>query len=130
MTVHSTEISVPARLAELAALQTALAERAAGFGLTPDQLGHLQLIVEELFTNTVKHGHRGDSIQRVELRLELDESALHLCYSDDAPAFDPLADAPAAGDERAGFGLALIRGLCRKARYVREQGRNRLFLEL
>ena len=48
------------------------------------------LIVEELFSNTLKHGHHGDADVPVRITLQLDASQLALCYEDSAPPFDPL----------------------------------------
>ena len=48
------------------------------------------LIVEELFSNTLKHGHRGDADAPVRITLQVDAAHLMLCYEDNAPPFDPL----------------------------------------
>lgn len=130
MNAHSTEISVPARLGELTRLHAELAGMAAALGLPETGLGRLQLIVEELFTNTVQHGFRGDSDNSVTLLLRHADNVLHLHYSDPAPAFDPTSVASTETPENGGFGIPLVLGLCRKARYFYRDGRNVLELEL
>lgn len=130
MTAHSTEISVPARLGELTRLHAELAGMAATLGLPETGLGRLQLIAEELFTNTVQHGFRGDSDSRITLRLRHADNILHLHYSDPAPAFDPTRVATTETPENGGFGIPLVLGLCRRAHYSYQDGRNVLELEL
>ena len=99
----------------------------------------LTLVLEELFTNTVSHGHGGDSDRRVLIALALDGSALRVVFEDDAPPFDPVAAAkrasPALDDPLlphrvGGLGLPITLGLARECRYVRVAGRNRVTLEI
>ena len=91
------------------------------------------LVLEELFTNTVTHGYPMDSDGPVWVTLASEGRAITVTYEDAAPAFDPLAhvtDLALAPEERApgGLGLALVRGLCMTASYIRIAGRNRLTL--
>ena len=108
-----------------------------GIGL-PDAL-RLTLVVEELFTNTVLHGYRGDSDAPIRVALALDGDAVALLYEDLAPAHDPLVRLPAsATDPEAtlgsrpvgGLGMLLVTELAEAARYARTDGRNRLWLRL
>lgn len=99
----------------------------------------LSLIVEELFSNTVTHGHGGDSDALVRLRLRVEPTHLELIYEDGAPPFDPLeavartpvdpaadvADRPVGG-----LGLVLVTSLPERVDYAREGGCNRLRLTL
>lgn len=125
-----------AMLAEMTAFVEGFClERGIGTG---DRL-RLTLVVEELFTNTVVHGHRGDGDAPVDVSLSNDESGVTLLYEDSAPPFNPLAAAPA--DPRAlanavesrpvgGLGVLLVDQLVRDARYAYEGGRNRLWLRV
>ena len=99
----------------------------------------LSLVVEELFTNTVVHGHGGGSDAPVRLLLRVDRSHLELSYEDSAPPFDPVAHAarspvdPAAAvaDRPIGhLGLALVVDMAERISYVREDGCNRVLLAL
>ena len=99
----------------------------------------LMLVVEELFTNSVKHGYGGESDAPVELTLAAAPGEITLLYEDEAPAYDPLAQLPAAPDHlhgtvetrpTGGLGVHLIRELVTNARYAREAGRNRLWLRM
>ena len=106
---------------------------AAGDGL------RLSLVVEELFTNTVVHGHGGGSDAPVRLALRADASHLELSYEDSAPPFDPVAHAarspvdPAAAiaDRPIGhLGLALVVDMAERISYVRVDDCNRIVLAL
>jgi anti-sigma regulatory factor (Ser/Thr protein kinase) len=45
--------------------------------------------VEELFLNTVKHGHRGGSDAPVWITMEAADGSVSLTYEDRAPPFNP-----------------------------------------
>ena len=135
----SDQRTFPARmamLAETAAFVEAFCNRAA---VARDDALRLTLIVEELFTNTIAHGHRGDSDAPVDIRLLRDAGDIEIVFEDRAPAHDPterLRTPPsslgATLDERpvGGLGLQLVAGLAASFRYAREQERNRLQLVL
>jgi serine/threonine-protein kinase RsbW len=99
----------------------------------------LTLIVEELFTNTVTHGHGGDSDAPVQLELGFTVAHLTLRYEDNAPPFDPLQrldaappDLDAQIDDRAvgGLGVHLITHMAHSVDYAHIEGFNRLQLVL
>jgi anti-sigma regulatory factor (Ser/Thr protein kinase) len=99
----------------------------------------LTLMVEELFTNTVKHGHGADSDAAVRLALREDPTHVELFYEDRAPAFNPLSrvmdlpgEGPAGVDSRGvgGVGIVLVAHMATTSRYAYEDGCNRLWLSL
>jgi serine/threonine-protein kinase RsbW len=103
-----------------------------------DQL-RLTLVLEELFTNTVEHGHGGDCDAPVRVELGASIAEVALLYEDVALPFDPLAhggvhppNLEASLDKRAdgGLGIYLVDQLAADARYARENGRNRLWIVL
>ena len=103
----------------------------------PDDRVRLSLVVDELFTNTVEHGHGGDCDAPVRVELRARAAELELRYEDSAPAFDGLAaavpaslDAPAHGRTPGGLGLHLVRSFATRTRYARRDGRNRLWIVL
>jgi anti-sigma regulatory factor (Ser/Thr protein kinase) len=107
------------------------ASRDAGFA--EDDALRLRLVLEELFTNTVHHGHGGDSDQPVDVVLDVTPGQIRLTYEDTAPAFDPRTPpAQRAAEERpvGQLGLALVRSMARELWYERIEGRNRLALSL
>jgi serine/threonine-protein kinase RsbW len=99
----------------------------------------VSLVVEELFTNTVAHGHGGDSDAPVRIGLSVDPLHLELIYEDTAPPFDPLDHvARSTFDLETGLserpvghlGIALVVSMAVRASYQRKDGRNRLRLTL
>jgi len=129
----------PARLACLGAA-TAFVERfCALHGIGRDDLLRLTLIVEELFTNTVVHGHRGDSDATIRIGLGATPGALALQFEDAAPPFDPLQwldaslpDLDAGVDARpvGGLGVHLLVRMAERVDYAHVDGCNRLRLWL
>ena len=101
-------------------------------GVTPADALRLRLVVEELFSNTLTHGHGGNAAAQVQLRLAVDLRHIHLDYRDEAPAFDPLSSAVdplaeptgATGRAPGGLGLVIIRAMAHSASYNREAGHN------
>jgi serine/threonine-protein kinase RsbW len=95
------------------------------------------LVVEELFLNTVKHGHRGGSDAPVWITLAAGEGEVSLTYEDRAPPFNPFAratremlEALAETRREGGLGVILAHGLTASADYAYVFGRNRIRLTL
>lgn len=78
-----------ARLGNLPATAAFIEDFCAAHDLAHDDVLRLTLVVEELFTNTIVHGHGGDCDAHVRLALSLVQTQLVLHYEDRAPAFDP-----------------------------------------
>jgi anti-sigma regulatory factor (Ser/Thr protein kinase) len=111
----------------------AAAAGAAGF----DGVAQLfvELIIEELFTNTVTHGYGGDSRQPVWVSVAGVCAKLTLTYEDAAPPCNPLTlpapgllDAPVEERKVGGLGMPLVKALSDSASYAYGEGRNRLTL--
>lgn len=97
------------------------------------QLLRIELVVEELFTNTVRHGYCTDSDAPVWLRIEPAPGSVALIYQDAAPAYNPLTHdieltAPLAARAIGGLGVHLIRELATDVTYRRADSRNILTL--
>ena len=108
-------------------------------GVAPADALRLTLIVEELFTNTIVHGHRGDQESPVCIELAIGPTQMTLRYEDNAPPFDPLRylqeaqpDLDAHVDERrvGGLGLPLVARLVEQFDYAHVDGFNCLSLVL
>ena len=130
---------VPARMDSLAEATAFVEAFCADRGVAPNDQLRLTLVVEELFTNTVRHGHGGGSDAPVRIALRADPLRVELAYEDSAPPFDPLDQvARSPIDETADvadrpvgqLGIALVVSLVERASYVREDGRNCLRLAL
>jgi anti-sigma regulatory factor (Ser/Thr protein kinase) len=132
---RQTTRSFPARLDLLPRVAAYLEETCAAAGLVRDDCLRLTLLVEELFTNTVQHGHGGDTDALVSLSVEVGAGEISLVYEDSAPSRDPFATPPrldesASVEERpvGGLGLSLIAGIVERLEYSHVAGRNRLHL--
>lgn len=125
----------PARRDALPRIDAFLAEVCEAAAIGRATCLRLTLLVEELFTNTVVHGHHGDSEAPVYLQCEAAPGRLALVYEDTAPAFDPFAhvavpEGTAGVEERpvGGLGLVLVSAMAQQVEYRRTGDRNRISL--
>jgi serine/threonine-protein kinase RsbW len=90
----------------------------------------VNLVVEEILTNTIKYGYGDDAVHRIEVRLELDHDRICIEFEDDGQAFDPHSIPPPQNDnsfadiEPGGLGLHLVRKMTDSMNYQRVQDRN------
>ena len=87
------------------------------------------LVIEELFLNTVKHGHRGGSDAPVWITLEAQAPGMQVTYEDTGPPFNPFAYRVELG-KIGGLGVLLARELALARDYAYLFGRNRIRLSL
>jgi len=117
-------------------------EQAVGFaarfcdarGLDANAVRVLTLILEELMTNSMKHGALPPR-SPIRIGLTVRDGRVVLLYDDRGRPFDPLRDLPADDRDRpveerrvGGLGWPLIRHYCEDVRYAREGDENRLEL--
>jgi anti-sigma regulatory factor (Ser/Thr protein kinase) len=106
-----------------------------GAGIPKDAC--LKCRLEELFLNTVKHGHKGGSDAPIWIRLSADGDRISLTYEDRAPPFNPFpTDRDAirkdieANRTEGGLGVILMHDLADAAQYSYIYGRNRIKLTI
>ena len=135
--MHRLNRVFPARLQAFDQVKALIEEFGAMCDLGREDRHKLTIIVEELFTNTVNHGHGGDSDAPIFITFEEDKGDLWLIYEDSAPRFDPLLagqrtdiDATINGRRVGGLGIFITIGLAEQADYSYVEGRNRLCLRL
>ena len=116
-------------------MTTFLTDVCAAGGLPREACLRLTLLVEELFTNTIVHGHGGDSEASVSLDCRVEPSRIRLTYEDAAPPHDPFAaiqtpddKAPAEDRPVGGLGVLIVATMAEEAEYRRVGDRNRIFL--
>ena len=113
-------------------------ERVDAFGarnvLPDDVVFDVKLAIEELLTNTIKHGFSDDGAHTIDIYFDLQGDRLRVRIEDDAVAFDP-ADAKSPDTEAAfedrpvgGLGVHLVKNLMDDVDYRREGGRNHVTL--
>jgi len=108
-------------------------------GLGRDTARRLILVIEELFTNTIKHGYRDETDKPIRISLALADGGIDVLYEDWASRYNPLSrfstapsdlDAELEARREGGLGVYLIGQLVASARYAYEAKANRLWLTL
>ncbi len=106
-------------------------------GVGPRPLYRAQLLLEEIVSNVVRHGLRGDRSREVQVRVALDPAAISLSVVDEAPPFDLLRDAPAPSAGRTlqeipegGLGILLVKRMADELRYERRGGENHVIMRV
>src|SRR5882672_3043087 len=82
------------RLSELRGISVFLEDFCSAADIERQHCLRLNLVLEELFINTVRHGHGGDCDAPVWMMLHADERSVHVTYEDIAPPFNPYAHLP------------------------------------
>lgn len=122
-------LELPATLDSVTALQDALEAWAEEADIPNAAAMRLALIAEELAANVAMHA-AGASFVRLEVWPR--GGALDIAFTDDGPAYDPLArerpDTTAGLDSRdpGGLGIHLVREMTVGARHARDGALNRL----
>jgi len=126
----------PARFDALGRMNAFLESFCGQAKLGRDQCLRVNLVIEELFTNTVKYGHRGECDAPVWIVLSWNPEAFELTYEDTGPPFNPYARVQAAADTPledrrvGGLGVLMTRDLAVACDYAYLFGRNRIRLAL
>lgn len=112
--------------------------RADAFRIGAEARARLEVCLDELFTNSLRHG--GLAAQGGQVAVVLDrtgDGGVTLIWEDDGPPFDPVAWLAAnpvpvrtSQDREGGVGLALIAGWASEIDYQRDNGWNRTRLVL
>ncbi len=118
------------------AIREHLEGRVSALGWKPDDIHRCTLILEELFTNSVKYGAPAGNDNHVYLGIVLAaDRSIALTYEDRAPQYDPFAEVSTAHlnpniDKRGigGLGVPLILRLTEQARHVALPVGNRITL--
>ena len=130
-------LSVPGTDAGIRTVLDALEALAAGHGLSKAVTWPVEVSLDEVLANVVRHGLAGrGETATVEVELRIDPGAepptCELVLVDDGPEFDPLAvaepDTSLGVEDRpiGGLGIALVRKLMDEVEYERRDGKNRL----
>ena len=123
----------PASLEQLHALRAFLEAFCAQAGIGREPCLRLNLLLEELFTNTIRHGHRGNTDAPVWISLAATEDKrVTIEYEDTAPPFNPYArESPDTTQEIGklrGRGVLLLQRLAANGDYAYLYGRNRILV--
>ncbi|MDE0144384.1 MAG: ATP-binding protein [Nitrospira sp.] len=128
-------ISLTPDLSSITELEQSLEEFASAHELNLGLQNHLNLMLEELITNSVNYSLPSVSGPELELRLSLEDAFVVAQVEDNGPAFDPFTEAPEADTTSAladrpvgGLGIFLTKKYSDEYTYERIGERNRVTL--
>jgi len=78
--------------------------------VTPDQANTLALVINELATNTIKHGQREKETATISVRIEENDGQILFEFQDHGPGYP----GPILGEEHYNMGLRLVTNLVRR----------------
>ena len=132
LTMH---LTLPADNREYPRLREFMDRACQQAGCSPGQRTRVQLVVEELFSNTVKYGRREALAASVTISVDFGgEHPMTVHYEDDAPQHDAF-DQPETDQEFklsitsrrvGGLGIVLVRELGKNVSYSWSGGKNRV----
>lgn len=99
-------------------------------GIGPDQVFKLELILDELINNVIKHGEPKVPPRSIFITMSKDNECIEVEFSDDATLFNPLnqpepaLDSPLEERPVGGLGVHLVRKLSDEVKYSVHNGRN------
>jgi len=105
----------PSRISALEGLAHSLGEWCAAAGVPAATISRLVLVLDELFTNIVIHGYRGDPQGDIVVEAALRGEAVDVTLTDHAPPFNPLmvpatdTTLPLEARSLGGLGLLFVR---------------------
>ncbi len=123
-------IEIPATLRHLSILcaaMVALCERLQP-SVPESTIQSIELAIQEACTNIVLHAYEGNASGRIEMRLWVEQAALHIHLVDNGSAFDaeeipqPHLDRP----QESGYGVFLMHALMDTVEHYREKNQNHL----
>ena len=97
---------------------------------------NLNLVLEELVTNTISYGYEDDQVHYIKVSIERSGETLLVCLEDDGLAFNPLkAEPPKISSDLdsltpGGLGIHLVKNLTDSVEYKRAEGKNILNLRI
>jgi anti-sigma regulatory factor (Ser/Thr protein kinase) len=131
-----TEFTLNGDLEELAHLLQEVERFCAAQGIAGDPEFQLTLVLDELFTNSIRHGGCQGIAGAVVIRLEPAGNAIRVEFRDRGTPFDPLSAPPPdltadlAVRAKGGLGVHFVRQIMRHLQYDRCGDWNRLTMEL
>ena len=126
----SFRMTIGADLGEVARVGAAFAEFAGAQALPVSIRRNIHVALDELLTNTIRHGFAGRQGGAVTIEAEVRPDRVCVTLTDDGTPFNPLGLAapdtalPAEERPQGGLGVHLVRGLMDEVSYQRRNDRN------
>ena len=101
--------------------------------LTADDNANLNLLLDEIVSNVIRHGFDDAREHRIMVSLAVGDALATIEVHDDGRPFNPLEAAPPdfdapVEDRIGGLGIHIVRSIARTVGYRREHGRNVLIV--
>jgi serine/threonine-protein kinase RsbW len=105
-------IEMPSNAAATLAVRQRVAEHLRANGFRAEDIGGVEVALEEALLNAIRHGNRNDSARKVRVTYATANDSLYILVGDEGEGFDPSAVPDPAGPENrerpGGRGLLLI----------------------
>ena len=124
------------RLQDLPQVQQAAERLLTEHAVEPEPAYALQLAVEELISNVIRHAFDDKRLHQITVVIEISQSNVHLTIEDDGRPFDPNSlgelETPASLEEAptGGMGVSLVKQLAGPIQYSRVGIRNRVTVQI
>ena len=132
----SIDISLASDLSALPMLAQTLREFGAAHALSRDFQGRLNLVLDELVTNSVCYALPDLAEPELRLRLFVDQDTVVAQLEDNGAAYNPFEEAPEPNTDMGladrpigGLGIFFVKNLTDSSTYERIDGRNRITLK-
>jgi anti-anti-sigma factor len=132
---NENQLTIPGVINDVRRACEFVVQEARKAGLDDQSVYHCELAVDEVCTNVVEHGFRGDGANReINIRCNYDDERFSVTVMDDSKAFDPLSiadpDPKANLEDRksGGWGIYFVKKLMDEVRYQHEGQQNQLVM--
>lgn len=127
-------LQLTSSLAELTRVTPWVGELAAEYAISTDTRFAIELCLEEVLSNIVRHGYRGEAGQALSVEFWCTEQSLIFVVEDSAPTFEPIRPGDAAVEDLdtmtpGGQGIRLLYRFATAVLYERLVRGNRLTME-
>jgi serine/threonine-protein kinase RsbW len=125
------DLHIVNKVSELERVSAALEELSARWAISSKVTMQLNLVLEELVTNIMFHGHLDGQEHGIDLEFSRNDQVLSVVVTDDAPAFnlleqpdDSRVDQPLEERKIGGLGIHFVKTVMDRVEYVRRDGKN------
>ncbi|MFA7077930.1 MAG: ATP-binding protein [Syntrophomonas sp.] len=126
---------IKADLAEIERLAEIIEEYGKTHNISPKIIFGINLSLDELITNTINYGYKGDKEHRIGVQLTLTPEEIEVEISDDGLSFNPLDQPPPDINQSiedrpiGGLGIHLVRKMMDQVKYQRQGDKNILTMK-
>ncbi len=127
---------IPNELGPATAMTREALAWAQAFPISEQAVYSLRLVLEELLSNTVKYGYSDPDPHTISIWISVNSDVIQVELTDDGHPFDPTGHPVPdilrriESGEDGGFGIELVRRICRHIAYRRDQHGNRLSVHI